>query len=113
MDTTNKTTNSSKTLKAQIAADKATLPGWRRAGTPRTGKVPVSLRAVIQRLNRKLAADDEVLKKARGQRWQSDLGDYYIVNANNNMLVGGHINPEEEARERGVLKPYEEVVDDG
>lgn len=54
---------------------------------------------------------DEVLKKTRGERWRSDLGDWYIVNFNSNSLVCGRIDPIDEARERGVLKPYEEVVD--
>ena len=39
-------------------------------------KVPVSMRAVIQRINRKLTDDDEVLKTTRGERARFDLGDY-------------------------------------
>jgi hypothetical protein len=102
-----------KRLKDQIAKDKATLPGWRRAGTlGPDGKVPVSLRAIVQRINRKLAANDEIMKKTRGERWRGELGDWYIVDFRTNTIVGPHVVPAEEARERGVLKPYEEIVDD-
>src|SRR5688572_22854055 len=38
-------------------------------------------------LNRKLAADDEVLKATRGERAQQDLGEYYVVDVNRNAVV--------------------------
>ena len=41
--------------------------------------VPVSERALIQRINRKLASDLEVLKTARGRRAEFDLGRYYVI----------------------------------
>ncbi len=73
--------------------------------------VPVTLRAVVQRINRKLAGGDEKLRKNRGQRDWGDLGDYYIINTNRNFLVAGHVDPEAYARELGVLKPWESMVD--
>jgi hypothetical protein len=74
-------------------------------------KVSITYRALIQRINRKLAADDEQLKATRGDRWRSDLGDYYIVNVNRNNLVAQHVDPVELGRELGVLRPWEEVAD--
>jgi hypothetical protein len=75
----------------------------------KTSKVPVTLRAVIQRINRKLAADDEVLKTLRGDRWRGDLGDYYIVNINRNSVTAQHVDPEELGRELGVVRGFEQV----
>jgi hypothetical protein len=42
-------------------------------------QVPVSMRALLQRINRKLAKDGAVLKTLRGQRYAHDLGRYYSV----------------------------------
>jgi len=76
-------------------------------------KVPVSMRAVIQRINRKLKADDEVLKTARGEgRLLQDVGRYYVVNIRINGLVGRDVDPTEMARKLGVLKDYERVIED-
>jgi hypothetical protein len=82
----------------------------RKAG----GQVPVSMRALIQRINRKLLREDgEELKKCRADsRWYSELGDYYAVDLNRNLIVNKHVNPEKWGRELGVLADYERVVED-
>jgi hypothetical protein len=76
-----------------------------------TRTVPVTLRAVIQRINRKLRADEQTLKVTRGARWRGDLGDYYIVNANRNHVVATGVDPVELGRELGVLRPWESVAE--
>jgi hypothetical protein len=45
-------------------------------------RAPVSMRALIQRINRKLRHNGEVLKIARGSRGEAeaDVGRYFIVN---------------------------------
>jgi hypothetical protein len=51
-------------------------------------KVPVSERALIQRLNRKIKEDDLVLKKCRpDSRAHNDLGDYFVVDINRNVII--------------------------
>ena len=65
--------------------------------------VPVTLRAVIQRINRKLAGEDKRLKATRGERARSDLGDYYLLNVNRNFIAAHHVDPEALARELGVI----------
>ena len=76
-------------------------------------KVPVTMRALIQRINRKLHDDDEVLRKLRGDRGLVDLGRYYVVDWRLNSIVRTDVDPEDLAREIGVLKPYEAVVEEG
>jgi len=74
-------------------------------------KVPVSVRAVIQRINRKLAPNDQQLKKCRGQRWYSDLGLYYILDVDHNLILDTHLNVESVARELNAIEEWETVVE--
>jgi len=74
-------------------------------------KVPVSERALIQRINRKLRPDDEILKVARGARAEQDCGRYYIVDFRKNIMMTKDVDPEALARELGVLRDYEQVVE--
>jgi hypothetical protein len=78
--------------------------------TKKPARVPVSERALVQRINRKLAKDDQILKKARSERVRQDMGDYYVVT----FPVGGawptHVDVEEMGRELDVLKPWEEIA---
>lgn len=74
--------------------------------------VPVTRRALFQRINRALAERDEVLKKLRGDRWWPDLGDYYVVNIRVNGVVAKHVDLADFGRELGVLAPYEKLAED-
>jgi hypothetical protein len=44
--------------------------------------VPISTRALLQRINRRLAADGEVLKAARTAKVASSVGHYFVVRGN-------------------------------
>lgn len=72
----------------------------------RKEKVYVTERALTQRINRKLRADNEVL---RSTRWweRSDLGRFYIVNTRINCIAGKDVDIEKLGHELGVLKPWE------
>jgi hypothetical protein len=77
--------------------------------------VPVSVRALIQRINRKLRADadgapaDEV-HATRGQgRARLDLGDYYMLNTRRNFISEHHIDLEDFGRELKVLAAWERL----
>ena len=75
------------------------------------GKVKVSLPALKARIKWKLSKGWNVLKTTRGERWRNELGDYYIVDINRNFIVRKHVDPEELARELGVLTPEVEQPD--
>lgn len=77
-----------------------------------TDKVPVTMRALIQRINRRLTKDEEHLKSIRGERFRHELGDYYIVDLNRNAIVAKQVDPEELGRTLGVLRPFERVEED-
>lgn len=73
-------------------------------------KVPVSVRSVIARINRKLKPDLEALKITRGDRMRQTVGDYYIIDYRRNFILNTKVDPAEMGRDLGVLKEYEEVV---
>ena len=72
-------------------------------------KVPVSERAVIQRINRVLDKKGEVLKKTRGAQAVVDVGDYYILNSSANAVIRHDVNVEALAKSLDVLADYEEL----
>jgi|LakMenEpi03Aug12_release.lakeMendotaPanAssembly.Ray.scaffolds.fasta_scaffold185143_2 hypothetical protein len=71
-------------------------------------KVAVSERAVIARLKRVLAKDNQRLCKSReNSPGYNYLGDYYIVDNYRNTVEATQVCLEDLAREVGALKPYE------
>jgi hypothetical protein len=68
---------------------------------PKAGsKVPITLRALIQRLNRKLAHEGERLVATR-------TGGYYLIEGQ--RVVEKEVDLIKVARTLGVLRPWEEV----
>lgn len=65
-------------------------------------KKPVSRRALVQRINRKLAKRGHRLKAGRGE----GVGDYYIAKG---KQITPHVNIERLGRDMGVLHPYERL----
>jgi hypothetical protein len=70
-------------------------------------KVPVSERALVQRLNRSLAADGMQLKKTVGARAFASLGDYYVIDIARNFVVEKELDIEALGRKRKVLAEWE------
>ena len=69
-------------------------------------KVPVTMWALIARINRRLAANEIQLKTARNMRMRLDVGTYYVVNTRINGMVQPYkdCDSEQFGRELGVLK---------
>jgi hypothetical protein len=67
-------------------------------------KVPVSKRALIQRVNRKIAADGLILKAMRGRGPHQ----HFVLNTHTNSVQ--YVEPEAYARRLHVLGDWEEVV---
>ena len=68
--------------------------------------IPLTQRALYQRLSRALARDGKRLKKTRAAPARSRLGDFFIVN-DNGGIVAHHVDLRQLARELDVLRPYE------
>ena len=73
---------------------------------PKARKAPVTLRAVLQRIHRRLAADGLALKAARGRRG----GGYYVLDTKRNVVTPLDESIEAYARKLGVLAAWEELV---
>ncbi len=74
-------------------------------------KVGVSVRALLARVNRKLAHEYLVLKRCRSDaKFYTELGDFYAVSIRTNYVDATHVDLETWAKEIGVLKPYEELA---
>jgi hypothetical protein len=71
--------------------------------------VPVSQRALEQRVGRLLAAEGKVLKRTRGELALRDLGAHYVVNRDNSVVP---IDLEALAHELGALAGHERLVSD-
>jgi hypothetical protein len=82
-------------------AESAAKPG-------RIAKAPVSVRAVIGRINRKLAKEKQTLHKARDG---SQIGPYFIVQDRTSSVIAHGINDIEQlARDKGALRAWEELT---
>jgi hypothetical protein len=69
----------------------------------------VTLRAVMQRINRKLAASGQKLKTARSPRTEQSVGRFFVVDEDRNWIVEQRVDPEALARRLEVLAQWEEV----
>lgn len=71
-------------------------------------KIPVSTRALIQRINRKLKPDSRRLCSARGRAKQS-VGDFYLLDYSRNFIADQHVNVAALAKELGCLEGWERL----
>ena len=69
-------------------------------------KASVTMRSVVQRINRKLKPDLEQLKTTRGERLRMDVGDYYVIDYSKNSIIHKDVDPEQLGRELGVLREW-------
>jgi hypothetical protein len=83
-----------------------------------TPKVAVSPRALLQRINRALAGDEEMVRKSRpriieGQTYYDhNVGEYYRIDFNRNFLVEPHVDLESLGKKLGVMHEWEALKED-
>ncbi|MBL9094382.1 MAG: hypothetical protein JNL96_24385 [Planctomycetaceae bacterium] len=74
--------------------------------------IPITKRALLQRVNRALNKEDRQLKKAVGARLQQNVGEYYVVDLRLNAVMMLDVDPVELARKLEVLQPWERVANE-
>jgi hypothetical protein len=77
-------------------------------------KASVAARVLVQRINRKLAREDKILRMTRashdeesGPYYDQNLGRYFVVDVGRNCVADTHLDLEAFAREIGALAPWE------
>lgn len=70
--------------------------------------VPVTERALIQRINRKLHADGAKLRTAQG-RAEAAMGRFYTVSFRKSCVLQRHVDLEAFGRQLGVFATYEHL----
>jgi hypothetical protein len=84
--------------------------------TNNKNRIPITERALIQRVNRALVREDgpigRKLIKTRGERAKLDLGDYFVLNQLHNFVDEKDVDPESLARELGALADYEYLFEE-
>ncbi len=75
--------------------------------------VPVTMRALVQRINRKLAGDGKRLAATRGAKALEEFGAYYVISGRPGYIGvhKDHVDPEKMGHELGALKPWESLAD--
>ena len=72
---------------------------------------PVSERVLLERLNTKLQDREQVLQKCEHlSRACEALGDYYLVDFNQNLVIATHVDLEALARQEGCLAEWETLA---
>ncbi len=75
-------------------------------------KVPVTSRALIQRINRALKDRGEMVRTARGERALLDLGQFYVIDVSANCVMAKDIDLEQWGRDLEALKPFEALAEE-
>jgi len=70
----------------------------------------VTERALMARINRKLAHDGEQMHRTRGEYLRRHFGDFYITAIRTQVPIATYCTPEGVGREIGVLRPDETVI---
>lgn len=71
-------------------------------------KVPITERAAIQRINRKLKPNGLIFKKSRSLAMAS-LGDYYVIDATRNAVKWSCLSLTSFGHKVGAIEEWEEV----
>lgn len=74
--------------------------------------VTVTIRAIMARVNRKLAREDQILKVSRSASEKENLGAYHVIDTNTNAVTAYHIDDLAKwitDEFPGMLKPFEKI----
>jgi len=88
------------------------LPGVKGKVMEAKRRVPVSERAILDRLNRRLLGDRMVMKICRRGPWLAELGRFYIVCTDTGELQNTQIDLRKFAECLGVLHSWEFIADE-
>lgn len=71
----------------------------------------ITEKALVSRINRRLAPSGTTLRKALGESLRAEVGDFYELDMHLNVITVKHVVVEKWGRELGALRPTESVGD--
>jgi hypothetical protein len=83
--------------------------GKTKATAATAATVPVTARALFQRVNRKLAEKGQRLNKSRSNAARAEVGEYYVIDTSGAAVARHHVNLVELAREVGAIEAWERL----
>ena len=75
-------------------------------------KIHISESALIQRLNRAMGKEGMRVKKSRGSKMFSQVGEFYVVDINSNFVCGQDVSLEELGKKWECLAGWETLAKD-
>jgi hypothetical protein len=75
-------------------------------------KVPINIRSLVGRINRRLEREGRRLHAVRGDLATNDLGDFYVLDTAEETIVEANVDPEQLGRKLGALRRYEMLIAD-
>lgn len=78
---------------------------------PNKTGAPVSERALLARVNRRLAGEGRMLKVARGEAARREMGTYFLVDFGENAVVNKNVSLAKLGHKMGLLRPWERMVE--
>jgi hypothetical protein len=73
--------------------------------------MPLTLNAVVARVNRRLEREHGTVLRRTPECERHRMGDFHELDVSRNLVVGYDRDPEALARELGVLRPGNVIVD--
>ena len=74
-------------------------------------RVPVGRVALVARVNRRLAENNEQLRASKSAGAKQEMGGFYIVNTQVNGVTSSNLDLEDLARELKCLQPWETLAE--
>jgi hypothetical protein len=74
------------------------------------GKLKVRVAALVARVNRRLVASGEALRRCRTDHDRESVGDWYVLDLSQNAISRKHVDLEQFAREVGALAEFEALA---
>jgi len=76
-----------------------------------SSKVGIQARALIGRINRKLAPDQVLKSNRRSATLTDQLGTYFVLDTRHNQIAQRDVNLTRLARKLGAIEPWEELTE--
>jgi hypothetical protein len=76
-------------------------------------KAPVTARALIHRINRRLEEKQQMVRRGGEGRTRNALGEYYVIDLKRNVVIRQHVDLQVLCLEVDVLRPWEQLDVEG